>query len=97
MPDLWDGLMRINRCLGSREEEKVMREEFSRFERVSIDYGVLEKSSRVAVVPASFGWDDLGTWDALRRVLTPDEDNNICIGRHVGKDTSTVLFLVRIN
>ena len=88
MPDLWDGLMRINRCMGSAEEEKVMRDEFSRFERVSIDYGVLEKSSRVAVVPASFAWDDLGTWDALRRVLTPDEDNNIYIGRHVGKDTS---------
>ena len=40
------------------------------------------------MVPASFAWDDLGTWDALRRVLIPDEDNNISIGRHVGKDTS---------
>jgi len=87
MPDLWNGLMRINVCMGSEEEEKVMKEEFFRFERVSIDYGVLEKSSRVAVVPASFAWDDLGTWDALRRVLTPDGDDNIYIGRHVGKDT----------
>ena len=88
MPDLWDGLMRINGCMGSKEEEQVMREEFSHFKRVSIDYGVLEKSTRVAVVPSPFGWDDLGTWDALRRVLTADDDNNIYIGRHVGKDTS---------
>ena len=35
-----------------------------------------------------FDWDDLGTWDSLRRVLTPEENNNVCIGRHVEKDTS---------
>lgn len=88
MPDLWDGLTRIRKCMGSSEEEKVMREEFSQFKRISIDYGVLEKSSRVAVVPALFDWDDLGTWDALRRVLTPAKDNNVCIGQHVEKDTN---------
>ena len=88
MPELWDGLTRIKKYLGSREEEKVLREEFSQFKRKSIDYGVLEKSSRVAVVPALFDWDDLGTWDSLRRVLTPEENNNVCIGRHVKKDTS---------
>jgi mannose-1-phosphate guanylyltransferase len=88
MPDLWDGLTRIKKCMGSSGEEKVMREEFSQFKRISIDYGVLEKSSRVAVVPALFDWDDLGTWDALGRVLTPEKDNNVSIGRHVGKDTS---------
>jgi mannose-1-phosphate guanylyltransferase len=88
MPELWEGLTRIKQFMGSNEEDKVMREEFSQFKRISIDYGVLEKSSRVAVVPALFDWDDLGTWDALRRVLTPEENNNVCIGRHVGKDTS---------
>jgi mannose-1-phosphate guanylyltransferase len=91
MPELWEGLTRIKDCMGSSEEVKVMREEFSQFKRISIDYGVLEKSSRVAVVPALFCWDDLGTWDALRRVLTPDEDSNVCIGRHVGKDTSNCI------
>jgi mannose-1-phosphate guanylyltransferase len=88
MPDLWEGLTRIKNCMGSSEEEKVMGEEFSQFKRISIDYGVLEKSLRVAVVPALFDWDDLGTWDALRRVLTPEGDNNVCIGHHVKKDTS---------
>lgn len=34
---------------------------------VSIDYGVMEKASRVAMVPAGFGWDDLGDWPAARR------------------------------
>jgi mannose-1-phosphate guanylyltransferase len=35
---------------------------------VSIDYGVMEKASNVAMVEASFGWDDVGDWPAMRRV-----------------------------
>jgi mannose-1-phosphate guanylyltransferase len=88
MPALWDGLVRINSSLGSREEAMVMRREFSHFERISIDYGVLEKSPAVAVVPASFGWDDIGTWTAFERVLRVDASHNVRMGKHVGKDTS---------
>jgi mannose-1-phosphate guanylyltransferase len=88
MPALWDGLMRINSSLGSREEAMVMRREFSHFERISIDYGVLEKSPAVAVVQASFDWDDIGTWTAFERVLSLDESHNVTVGKHVGKDTS---------
>jgi mannose-1-phosphate guanylyltransferase len=88
LPALWDGLVRINSFLGSTEEAMVMRREFSHFERISIDYGVLEKSPAVAVVPASFGWDDIGTWTAFERVLSVDASHNVRMGRHVGKDTS---------
>ncbi|MBW1645781.1 MAG: NTP transferase domain-containing protein [Deltaproteobacteria bacterium] len=38
---------------------------FAAVEAISIDYGVLEKSSRVAVIPGNFAWSDLGSWDAL--------------------------------
>lgn len=40
---------------------------FARVERTSIDYAVLERTDRAVVVPASFEWDDLGTWDAIAR------------------------------
>lgn len=42
-------------------------EVYSRLPSVSIDYGVMEKSSRIAMVPARFSWDDVGDWPALRR------------------------------
>jgi mannose-1-phosphate guanylyltransferase len=87
MPKLWGGLMRIKQSFGSGEEQEVLRSEFSHFDRISIDYGVLEKSPQVAVVPATFGWDDVGTWTALERVHTTDQSDNIVIGEHVGKDT----------
>lgn len=47
---------------------------------VSVDVGVLERSKRVRVVPGDFGWDDVGTWSALRRVKAEDESGNVTSG-----------------
>jgi mannose-1-phosphate guanylyltransferase len=95
MPELWDGLMRINECLGSEKEEEVIKKEFSQFERVSVDYGVLEKASQVVVIPASFNWDDVGTWTALERVYSLDESDNVVVGKHVGRDTHGCIVFSR--
>ena len=87
MPQLWSGLMHINQSIGSGEEKVVTEREFSKFKKVSIDYGVLEKSTQVVVVPANFSWDDVGTWTALERVHGLDESDNVIVGKHVGIDT----------
>jgi mannose-1-phosphate guanylyltransferase len=47
---------------------------------VSVDVGVLERSSKVMVVPGDFGWDDIGTWAALSRVRNQDEFGNVTSG-----------------
>ena len=43
----------------------------------SIDYAVMEKSSKVAVMPARFDWNDLGSWDALESVLSKTQSNTV--------------------
>lgn len=53
---------------------------------ISIDVGVMERSTRVVVLPGSFGWDDVGTWGALRRVRRRDETGNATFGRVHLKD-----------
>jgi mannose-1-phosphate guanylyltransferase len=50
---------------------------------VSVDVGVLERSSRVLVMPGDFGWDDVGTWGSLRRVRVRDGDGNATNGEVV--------------
>ena len=50
---------------------------------VSIDVGLLERSSAVAVVSGAFAWDDVGTWEALGRVRPKDADGNVLVGRAV--------------
>jgi mannose-1-phosphate guanylyltransferase len=46
----------------------------------SIDYAVMENSSRVAVVPLGSGWNDVGSWSALWDIASKDEDNNVTKG-----------------
>ena len=46
----------------------------------SIDSSVLERSKNVTVMPGKFGWDDVGTWDALGRVRDKDEFGNVTHG-----------------
>ena len=46
----------------------------------SIDYAVMEKAERVAVVPVAMGWSDVGSWDALHGVSKCDGDGNVCTG-----------------
>jgi mannose-1-phosphate guanylyltransferase len=48
---------------------------------ISIDVGLLERSSAVAVVSGAFAWDDIGTWQALTRVRPKDPNGNVLVGR----------------
>jgi mannose-1-phosphate guanylyltransferase/mannose-6-phosphate isomerase len=68
-------------------EEARLRELYERAESVSIDYAVMERSKRVAVVPAEFGWSDVGSWAALDDIAAKDERGNIITGRVVNVDS----------
>jgi mannose-1-phosphate guanylyltransferase len=59
---------------------------FGAVKPITVDVGVLERSSRVMVVPGNFGWDDVGTWGALRRVRDRDAQGNATSGRVVAVD-----------
>jgi len=45
----------------------------------SIDFGVMEKAQNVQVIPASFGWSDVGSWSALPEVMEADQDGHVVI------------------
>ena len=65
-------------------------------ESVSIDYGVMEKSTRVQIVPVEMGWSDVGSWSALPEVVAPDTNGTVCINAtsHVAIDSSDCLIYV---
>jgi len=54
---------------------------FAEAPNLSIDEAVLERSDRVAVARAAFGWDDVGTWDAVGRTRASDVDGNVALGQ----------------
>ena len=57
----------------------------------SIDYAVMEKAERVAVVPVSMGWSDVGSWDALHAINSCDENGNACRGKVIAIETQNCL------
>ncbi|ABF44644.1 mannose-6-phosphate isomerase, type 2 [Deinococcus geothermalis DSM 11300] len=74
-----------------RGSPRQVRAVFPELQKISIDYAILEKSDQVVVIPAEFGWDDLGDWNALERLLK-GEGQNVAVGRHVGLDTDGAIL-----
>ncbi len=67
------------------------KQAYGELEKKSIDYALMEKTQLAYVLPANFGWDDLGDWNSLERLLTKDGDN-IALANHVGKDTKGAII-----
>lgn len=55
---------------------------------ISVDYALMERSARVAVVPVDIGWSDIGSWSAIRDMAEPDDENNRAIGEVIFVDSS---------
>jgi mannose-1-phosphate guanylyltransferase len=87
-PDMVTHLEAIVGAWNSAERDRVFQQEFAAINPISIDYAVMEHASDVAVIEAPFEWDDLGSWQALGRLVGTDEHGNTIIGRHIGLATS---------
>jgi mannose-1-phosphate guanylyltransferase len=80
MPALFSSIMRIHGSMGSSDETRITEQEFSTLESVSIDYGVMEKSDRIACIEPGFFWDDIGSWSSLDRYREKDGEGNVVEG-----------------
>jgi mannose-1-phosphate guanylyltransferase len=72
----------------SPNRPELFRDEYSKVEKISIDFGVMEKAKRVLVVQAPYQWDDVGSWLALERRNPQDSNGNTIQALHVGIKTS---------
>ncbi len=67
-------------------------ETFRRAENISIDHGVMEKTSRGMVVPVDMGWSDVGSWDAVWKLGDKDPKGNVTRGDVIAVDTRASLL-----
>ncbi|HDS08881.1 MAG TPA: mannose-1-phosphate guanylyltransferase, partial [Firmicutes bacterium] len=77
MPLLYKGLKEIENSINDTER---VAQIFKRFEKISIDFGVMEKTERIITLEADFEWDDVGDWLSLQRIFQEDKENNILHG-----------------
>ncbi|MEA5471924.1 mannose-1-phosphate guanylyltransferase [Spirulina sp. 06S082] len=64
---------------------------YPELEKNSIDYALMEKTDLACVIPADFGWDDLGDWNAIERLLKGNAENTE-LATHIGRDTQGSIF-----
>jgi len=65
----------------------MINEIYPTLQSISIDYGILERCDEVVVIEGDFGWNDIGSWDALGAIFPPDEQGNIVKASHLGIET----------
>ena len=88
LPELSRELNNINDALGTPSYQAALELAYGMMRGISIDYGVMERSDRVFVIPAKFGWSDIGSWDEVYRRSGKDEHGNSVTGRLVQRDTA---------
>jgi len=75
-PDLYTTFEAGASKFGSAKEQQYVDNIYPSCENESIDYGLMEKSQHVYVIPSAFGWSDLGTWGSLHEHAGSDKDGN---------------------
>lgn len=66
-----------NEKLNEKEKDEKIKEEFSKFEKISIDYGVMEKSEKIEVIPVDIGWNDIGSFPSLEEVFKKNKNGTV--------------------
>lgn len=91
LPEVHAGLEELAQYESTEAIAEVLPNIFPRLPKISIDFGVMERSDNVYVVPSDFAWDDLGSWNAVARLRTPDQAGNVVKGVVLTEDCRNVL------
>lgn len=76
VPELSDTFNKGNSCYNTKAEKEFIGMAYERSPNISIDFAVMEKAENVYVLPAQFGWSDLGTWGSVHDLAEKDDNGN---------------------
>lgn len=80
MPDLHNGLEKIQKDIDSQKFDTTLSNEYGQLKKISIDYGIMEKSKNVCLIKGNFTWSDVGSWEAVYNLSKKDKDGNVKVG-----------------
>ncbi|MEM7479308.1 MAG: mannose-1-phosphate guanylyltransferase [Planctomycetota bacterium] len=82
-PEMMKHIDAITDAMGTPGFDVTLEREFSKIDGRSIDYAVMERYDDVAVIEATFNWDDVGSWQSIGRLTEPDEQGNCVRGKYL--------------
>jgi mannose-1-phosphate guanylyltransferase len=90
-PEMFAHIEKIGQAVGTPHFQKIFVQEFEAIRGKSIDYAIMERHPKVAVIEAPFQWDDVGSWQAMSRLLKPDSYGNTVEGPFLGIDSKNMI------
>ncbi|MGQ9644433.1 MAG: mannose-1-phosphate guanylyltransferase [Ignavibacterium sp.] len=81
MPDLYEGLLEIEKHLDKKDFHDVLVNTYGQMKKISIDYGIMEKSTKVYLTKGFFTWSDVGSWEEVYQLSEKDSNGNAVIGK----------------
>lgn len=87
LPKVYEKLEQLSNYIGTDKEDEMIKKIYPTIPSISIDYGIMERSDDVVVVPGEFGWNDVGSWDVLGAIYDTDEQGNIKRGETITINT----------
>lgn len=93
LPDIYAYLVQIKNAMNTPEEHAVIEELYPQIPKISVDYGIMERADNVLVLNGDFGWNDIGSFDALQAIYDPDENGNIGTGDRIMQDTKDSIVI----
>ena len=93
-PNVYKGLMTIQNAWGTDKQEEIVRKTYPNFEKISVDFAILEKAdpNELVVLPADLGWSDIGAWNILKDELTETQKDNLISGDVIDIDSQDCLI-----
>lgn len=91
LPDIYAYLLQIGDAMGTEREAEVINEIYPIIPKISIDYGIMERSSDVLVIEGDFGWNDVGSLDMLHLMKEADENGNVVYGEQIHIDSTNCI------
>lgn len=70
-----------------KEHNYIWLKEMSEIPKISIDYALMEKTKKIAMVKGDFDWNDVGSFDSLKEEFIPDSNGNIAISEYIDKES----------
>lgn len=92
LPEVYQVVQNIVAASRSGSFQQAVEKHFVAMPSISIDYGVLEKSSRVSLIPCDIGWNDVGSWHAVHEISEQDKNGNALQGNVVALDCKNSLI-----
>ena len=85
-------LIKLKKSLGTPGWEEALMTGYEAMENVSIDYAVMEKAEKVLMLAGDFGWNDVGSWQAVLEISPKDENGNALQGNVIAVDCKNTLI-----